>query len=379
MRIKSVSALAVDAGFDKQPLQTGRIASPMSRWPQFAERRSSWMWPARKTFVRIESTDGVVGWSCTNGGEISATIVQDHLSRIIGGREIGSTADIAEAWDQMFAALLPYGTAGFSMMAIAGVDIALWDLMAKTEGRPLVDLLGGSPLEQLHAYATTNQPESLADDDWWGLKAAMPYGLEAGAEGLTANLVTMQRFRDNATPTRRIMLDAFMAWDADYTLRFAEAARDLDLFWVEDPLPPHDLEGLRRVREQSGGAVRLALGNFCFNRWDCGLLLAEKLVDVLQPDVAWVGGITEGLRIMTMAENAGVPVILHNSCEQPWSLAMAAALQADPIVEFVDRGATSELYQLMGDSGLRQQGWVAVPRQEGGNRPPASVAAQFNN
>lgn len=75
MKIKSIQARSVDCGFQAQKLQTSRVASPMSRWPKFGERRSSWMWPTNKVFVRIESTDGVVGWSCTNGGEIVAMIV----------------------------------------------------------------------------------------------------------------------------------------------------------------------------------------------------------------------------------------------------------------------------------------------------------------
>ncbi len=376
MKITSVRAVAVDVGFQKQALQTSRIASPMARWPQFAERRSSWMWPTKKTFVRIDSSEGRVGWACTNGGEISQAIVADHLARLLVGQAIASIGDIAEVWDQMVSALMPYGSGGFSMMAVAGIDIALWDLLAKTLGKPLVDLLGGAKQDQLDCYATTNTPEAQAAAGWWGLKAAMPYGPEAGAEGLAANVALMQRFRNLAGPNRAVMLDAFMAWDADYTLRFADAAQGLDLFWIEDPLPPHDLDGLRRIREHGLGDVRLALGNFCFSRWDCAVLVRERLVDVLQPDVAWAGGITEGLRILEMAAADSVPVILHNTCEQPWALAMAAARQTNPIVEFVDRGPGSALYRLMGEEGRRHHGQVSVPRGPG-NSPPAEVLAHL--
>lgn len=376
MKIKSVGAVAIDVGFRKQSLQTNRVASPMSRWPQFAEKRSSWMWPTRKTFVRIESSDGLVGWSCTNGGEVTSMIVRDHLARIVEGREI---ADIGEVWDQMFNSLLPFDSSGFSLMAIAGIDIALWDLKAKHQETALVELLGGSRRTQMHCYATTDQPETHADQEWWGLKAAMPYGIEAGDEGLAANLATMRRFRDVAGEQRHIMLDAFMSWDADYTLRFAEEAAGLDIFWIEDPLPPYDLKGLRRIKEGTDGRVRLALGNFCFHRWDCEVLLQEKLVDILQPDVAWAGGITECLRILAMAEAARVPVILHNTYEQPWALALAAARQSLPIVEFVDRGTSSELYGLMGKEIPRQNGKAAVPRNRDGNRPPPHVLAHFED
>ncbi|MCR8723523.1 enolase C-terminal domain-like protein [Frigidibacter sp. ROC022] len=373
MRILSVQALAIDCGFQAQKLQTSRVASPMSRWPQFGENRSSWMWPTKKVFVRIESDDGVVGWSCTNGGEIVALIIDKHLSRLIEGTMV---RDIADVWDQMFNSLLPCDRSGFSMMAVAGVDIALWDLHAKTLGVSLATALGGGA-DELPVYCTTPQPEAQQGRGWWGLKAAMPFGPDAGEQGLKANVEYMTAFRQAAGPGGRVMLDSFMAWDSDYTLRFAEAADHHDLYWIEDPLPPYDMEGLRRLRSRTRGGTRLALGNFCFTRWDCAELIREGLVDILQPDVAWAGGITECLRILDMAKAADIPVILHNTCEQPWALSLAAARQSDAVVEFVDRGEVSPLYGLMGEPPIFRNGRVAVPTDVSGNRPPADIATQF--
>lgn len=374
MKIVSVQARAIDCGFQAQKLQTSRVASPMSRWPQFGENRSSWMWPSKKVFVRIESDDGLAGWSCTNGGEVVAMIVEAHLSRLIEGTTVD---DIAEIWDQMFASLLPSGHSGFSMMAIAGVDVALWDLRAKTLGVSLVTTLGGGAVD-LPVYCTTQQPQAHQGGGWWGLKAATPYGPDAGERGLCANVDYTSKFRDAVGPEGKIMLDSFMAWDTDYTLRFAEAAAQHDLYWIEDPLPPYDLEGLRKLKAALGGSTRLALGNFSFNRWDCAALIDEGLADVLQPDVAWAGGITECLRILDMARAAGVPVILHNTCEQPWALALAAAKQSDPVVEFVDRGEGSPLYGLMGKAPTFENGRVVVPTDVSGNQPPAEIANQFS-
>ncbi|WP_424988619.1 enolase C-terminal domain-like protein [Microbulbifer sp. S227A] len=331
------------------------------------------MWPTKKVFVRIESEDGLVGWSCTNGGEVVALIIQTHLSRLIQGTTV---SDIADVWDQMFNSLLPYDRSGFAMMAVAGVDIALWDLHAKTKSVSLVTALGGGAGD-LGVYCTATQPEAHRDNSWWGLKAAMPFGPDAGDQGLQANVDCMAAFRKAAGPDSRIMLDAFMAWDTDYTLRFAEAAVGHDLYWIEDPLPPHDLDGLRKLRAGLADNTRLALGNFSFTRWDCAELIREGLVDILQPDVAWAGGITECLRILDMARAADVPVILHNTCEQPWALAMAAARQSDPVVEFVDRGDASPLYGLMGAEPVFDNGRVLVPNNKAGNQPPAKIAHQF--
>jgi L-rhamnonate dehydratase len=375
MRIASVSAIAFDAGFQRQDLLTRRIASPMSRWPRFAERRASWMWPFKKAVVRVVDTDGCVGWSCTNGGEVVALIINRQLARIAEGAEV---EDYAALWSQMFHSLLPFDRSGLAGMAVGAVDIALWDLRARRAGVALVDLLGGARVDSMTCYATTTAPEAQAPIPWWGLKAAMPHGPEAGADGLAENVALLRRFREAAGPDRRVMLDAYMAWDADYTLRLSEAATDLDIYWIEDPLPPQDIDGLRRLRARGGPGLRLALGNFCFNRWDCKALLDEGLVDVLQPDVAWAGGVTEALEIIAMAGKAGVPVILHNSYEQPWALALAAATIPDPVVEFVDRGAVSELYGLMGSPPARYGGRIAAPTARSGNRPPPPLQALFD-
>mgnify|MGYP001827605697 CR=1 FL=1 len=364
MTIASITARAIDCGFQKQKLQTSRVASPMSRFPQFAEHRASWMWPTKKVFVRVEDSDGLVGWSCTNGGEIVEMIVNAHLSRLLQGQDAD---DIDVAWDQMVAALLPNDRSGFAMMAVAAIDIALWDLRCAREGRSLIDLLGGSDVTHLRTYATTPRPEALAGGGWHGLKAAAPFGPEAGPEGLTENIALMQRFAEAAGPEVPIMIDAFMAWDAEYTLQFAEAARNLPLAWIEDPLPPNDIDGMARVRAEMDPALPLALGNFAFSRADCAELMREGLVGILQPDVAWAGGITEALRILEMADAADTPVILHNSSEQPWALALAAACQTDPLVEFVDRGDTSPLYGLIAPRPATQAGQTPVPRA--GNRP----------
>lgn len=375
MKISSIMARAIDVGFQGQALQTMRIASPMSRFPRFAEQRSSWMWPTKKAFVRIETDDGLVGWSCTNGGEIVEMIINEGLARLL----VGETAEQIEThWEQMVGALLPNDRSGFAMMAVAAVDIALWDLRAVKAGVALVDLLGGAKSHRLPVYMTAPHPEAVTGDTRHGVKAAAPFGPEAGDEGLEANVALLQRFADAAGPGTPVMIDAFMAWDADYTLRFAEAARDLPLAWIEDPLAPNDIDGMLKVRREMDPAIPLALGNFAFSRADCAELLHHGLAGILQPDVAWAGGVTEALRILDMASSAGIPVILHNTCEQPWSLAIAAACQVDALVECVERGPASPLYTLMGARPAMADGTVAVPVGVGGNAPPDFTVAAFS-
>lgn len=374
MKITSISARAVDCGFNAQTLQTSRVASPMSGFARFAEQRASWMWPTKKVFVRVTGEDGSVGWGCTNGGEIVEMIINVHLARLLVGEDIGHLTLLN---DLMAASLLPTDRSGFAMMAVAGVDIALWDLTATAQNRPLVDLLGGTEETALPVYMTTARPEAFAAAPCHGLKAAAPYGPESGDEGLKANVALMRRFADAAGPDVPIMIDAFLAWDADYTLRFAEAMADLPLLWIEDPIKPQDIEGLQKIRREMDPDIALALGNFAFSYADSADLLRSGVVGVLQPDVAWAGGITEGRRILKLAQQSDVRVILHNTCEQPWALALAAACQKDALVECVDRGEISPLYELMGPRPEFADGSVPIPRDPKGNHPPAYVQAAF--
>ncbi len=374
MMIRSITARAVDVGFQRQALQTTRVASPMSQFPRFAEARASWMWPTKKVFVRVEADTGVIGWSCTNGGEVVEMIINSHLARLLEGE---SFDDLEMLNRQMSASLLPNDRSGFAMMAVAGIDIALWDLTAKSKATSLVDHLGGASIDSVPVYMTTPRPEAFAGTYWPGLKAAAPYGPESGQEGLEANVALMRRFAEAAGPDVPIMIDAFLAWDADYTLRFAEAVSDLPVAWIEDPIPPQDIEGLQRIRDALDPKIDLALGNFAFSLADCADLLRSGVVGVLQPDVAWAGGVTETLRILDLAGETKTRVILHNTCEQPWALALAATRQVDALVECVDRGETSPLYSLMGPRPEISDGRVAISRDPEGNRPPDSVLPAF--
>jgi L-rhamnonate dehydratase len=152
--------------------------------------------------------------------------------------------------------------------------------------------------------------------------------------------------RAAAGDARDVAIDVFMAWDVDFTLRMAEALAPYRLRWIEDPLPPTDVDGYVALHSALGGQTALALGNFCFNRWDCRQLLDAGVADILQPDVAWAGGLTECRRIAALAAQKNIPVILHNASEQPWAVAMSATLAGPTEIEHVDRGGGSLLHAL---------------------------------
>lgn len=343
MKVTQVDVYLLDAGYLQSPLFQRRVASPMSRFPDFAGQRATWMWPPQKVVTIVRGDGEQEGVSVTNGGPVVAAIVKNQFARLIAGRDC---SDIPTIWEMCFSAVLPFDRSGFAMMAVAAIDIALWDLRTRTGAAGLLDLLGGRRHASLPAYVTTMRPEAFAASGFKGIKVPMPYGPEGGEEGVAANVAAVAAARAAAGPARDVTIDAFMAWDVDFTLRMAEALRPFRLRWIEDPLPPTDVEAYAVLHRRLAGETALALGNFCFSRWDCLQLLDAGVVGVLQPDVAWAGGLTECRRIAALAAARGVPVILHNAAEQPWAVTMGATLAGETEIEHVDRGDGSLLHGL---------------------------------
>ena len=145
--IKQVRAFTVrGGGADYHDQGSGHwiddhIASPMARYPEYRQSRQAFgINVLGSLVVEIEASDGTVGFAVTTGGEIGAFIVEKHLARFLEGQRV---TDIEKMWDQVYFATLYYGRKGAVINAISGVDLALWDLLAKVRQEPVHQLLGG--------------------------------------------------------------------------------------------------------------------------------------------------------------------------------------------------------------------------------------------
>src|SRR5947207_1052463 len=127
------------------------ISTPMARYPEYRQSRQSFGLNVLGTLVvEVEASDGTVGFSVTTGGEPACFIVEKHLARFLEGQRV---TDIEKIWDQMFHATLYYGRKGIVVNTISGVDLALWDLLAKVRKEPVHALLGGPVRDELIFYA----------------------------------------------------------------------------------------------------------------------------------------------------------------------------------------------------------------------------------
>jgi L-alanine-DL-glutamate epimerase-like enolase superfamily enzyme len=257
------------------------------------------------TMVLIEARcDGVSGMGWTYGPAACARIVTDQLAPVVLGAHPGDVGGVFEA---MVRAVRNAGRPGAVGYAISGVDIALWDLKARLLGLPLHRLLGAIH-ERVPVYGsggfTTYSPEHLrAQLTGWTLGQNIPrvkikIGQSWGTEP-ERDIDRMRQARSAVGPRVELFVDANGAYTAKQAIRIMAAAAELDVRWLEEPVPSDDLAGLARVR----GAVTadVAAGEYGHDLAYFARMCAAGAVDCLQADVTRCGGITEWRRVAALA------------------------------------------------------------------------------
>jgi L-rhamnonate dehydratase len=309
-----------------------RVSTPMAVFPEYREHRGSWRGPnTQDMFVEVVTEDGLTGLGITRGGRVVQAIVDHHLKALLIGRD---AREVERLWELMYLATLAYGRKGAAIMALSAVDLALWDLLGKWMGQPIYRLLGGAVRDDLPVYATHPDPRALVREGYVGTKIPMAYGPVDGKDGLARNVERVAEMRGAVGPDVDIMVDCWMSWDVAYTLAFARAVAPYQLRWIEEPLPPDDYDGYAELRRRVTG-TQIATGEHEYTRFGFKELLARGCADVLQPDVAWCGGITEIRRVAAMAAAHGIPVVPHNGVLQPWAAHLMIATPNCPLAEHI--------------------------------------------
>lgn len=306
------------------------ISNPMSGHPKYREKRSSWgIGVLGAIVVEIETEDGTVGVATGSGGAPAAWIVKHHFSRFIVGQD---ARNINLIWDQLYRASLPYGRKGLPIMAISAVDLALWDLVGKVRGEPVYNLIGGMSREEITFYCTSPAADAVKALGFWGAKVPLPYSHFDGEEGFRKNLDFLAAHRAAVGPDFPLMVDCYMSLSVDYAIRLADAAKPLGIHWWEEVLSPDDVEGYRTIR-QAHPTLRWTTGEHEYTRYGFRRLIEERLLDIVQPDVMWVGGLTELLRIAAHASAYDVTVVPHGS--GPYSYHFIASQTGPAFCEYV--------------------------------------------
>jgi L-rhamnonate dehydratase len=307
------------------------ISTPMARYPEYRQSRQSFgINVLGSLVVEIEASDGTVGFAVTTGGEVGAFIVEKHLARFLEGQRV---TDIEKMWDQMYFATLYYGRKGIVLNAISGVDLALWDLLAKVRKEPVFQLLGGPVREELQFYATGARPDLAKEMGFIGGKMPLQHGPAEGEEGLAKNIAKLADMRSKVGDDFWLMFDCWMSLDVTYAKRLANTAHEHGLKWIEEALPPDDYWGYAELRRSVPRGMMVTTGEHEATRWGFRMLLEMGCADLIQPDVGWCGGITELIKISALADAHNVLVVPHGS--SVYSYHFVVTRHNSPFAEFL--------------------------------------------
>lgn len=306
------------------------IANPMSGHAAYRDKRSSWGIGVLGTLVvEIETEDGVTGVAAGSGGAPAAWLIRHHFSRFLVGED---ARNLNRIWDEMYRASLPYGRKGLPLMAISAVDLALWDLVGKVRGEPVYNLIGGLSRDEITLYCTGPDAGAIKAMGFWGAKVPLPHAPCDGKAGLAANVAFLGEQRQRVGAGFPLMVDCYMALDVSSAIELAEACLPLGINWWEEVLSPDDVEGYRRIR-QAHPKLKWTTGEHEYSRYGFRHLIEERLLDILQPDVMWVGGLTELLRIAAHAAAYDQLIVPHGS--GPYSYHFIASQTAPAFCEYV--------------------------------------------
>ena len=282
--------------------------------------------------MEVEADDGTTGVGVTTAGEPGCYLVEKHLARFVEGED---PRNVEKLWDQMWRATTNYGRKGLPLQAISAVDLAVWDLLGKLLKQPVYALLGGQTKERCPVYCTTAKPEVAKAHGFAGAKVPCPYGPADGDEGFAANVAFFRECRMKVGPDFPLMLDCYMALTVPYAIKLAKALEPYGLKWIEEFLPPDDYEGYAEVRRAlAGSSVLTTTGEHEYTRYGFRKLIADRAVDVLQPDITWLGGLTEARRVVAMAAAYDIPVVPHGS--SVYSYHLQYAFNNTPLAEFIN-------------------------------------------
>ncbi|MEP2120317.1 MAG: mandelate racemase/muconate lactonizing enzyme family protein [Bauldia litoralis] len=271
--------------------------------------------------VKLTGDDGTQGFGFTGthahlaSDRLITSCIRDCYAELLVGED---ALDTTRLWLKLarYPALQWVGRAGITQLALAAVDIALWDLRAKKADVPLWKLLGGATSPRLEAYNTDIGWLSIPVDQLvdGSLRAVEVDGyrrlkLKVGSDDIMTDLDRIAKVREAVGPAVTIAVDGNGKWDLPTCQRFCARAADLDLFWFEEPLWYDDIAGHAALARST--PIPIALGEQLYSADAFNAFLDAGAVHYVQPDVTRLGGISEYITVAEAAHARRLPVVPH--------------------------------------------------------------------
>ncbi len=279
--------------------------------------------------VEIETDEGITGWGeCFGPGNIALAnkfIVEKVIQPIIKGE---NPTNKEYLWHKVYNLLRDSGQKGMPIQALSGIDIALWDILSKKANLPLYQLLGGKCNNKIPVYGygmmLQNKPvdqlielfqkeaKEIKEKNFKAMK--MKIGI-----GPKNDLKLVKAVRDAVGPEYKLMVDANHAYNLNDALYVGRGLDDMNIYWFEEPVAPEDYEGYRELKKKL--KTNIAGGEAEFTKYGWNQLIKNKCIDIAQPEVCGLGGITEYLKVSALVQSNFIPIINH-----VWGSAVSVAV-----------------------------------------------------
>jgi len=271
---------------------------------------------AEVLLVRIVTEDGLTGWGEAHSPPIprvAQVLIQDLFAPQLIGRD---PLAIDAIWDALYASMRLRGyTTGVMLEALAGVDIALWDLAGKALSKPVYTLLGGPYRTRIPCYHS-GVPGGTVDERVAQARQIVERGFTAmktsiGRAPLEEDLDGVEAIINAVRGKADVLVDAHGVYDARSATTAGRRLERMGAGWLEDPLPPEDIDGYAALCAALD--LPIASGETECTRWQFEDKLRRRASDVILPDVCRAGGISEGRKIALVADLHNVPWCVHAS------------------------------------------------------------------
>ena len=353
--------------------------------------------------VEIRTDEGLVGWGeCFGPGNVAIAnkcIIEKVIQPIILELD---PMDREVIWQNVYNLLRDHGQKGMPIQALSGIDIALWDIAGKVTNMSISRLIGGRFRESIPVYGygmmlRREDVDSLADRFYEEAHSIKSMGFVATKMkvglGPEKDIRLAKAVRKGIGDGFPFMVDANHCYTSSDALYVGRALEEMNAFWFEEPVPPEDLEGYLELKSVLN--IKIAGGEAEFTRWGWRNILQKRCVDLAQPEVCALGGISEYLKVVAMAHAHFVPVVNHvwgSAIAVATNLQLLAAMPPlpggihpiDPLLEFdtTDNKFRDEL--IIDPLKIQQQvsangGFVSIPDNPGiGVEPDPEFIRKFS-
>ncbi len=289
--------------------------------------------------VEIETDEGITGWGeCFGPGNIALAnkyIVEKVIQPFIIGEDPTNKEYI---WHKVYNLLRDSGQKGMPIQALSGIDIALWDILAKKAKLPLYQLLGGKTNNKIPVYGYgmmlqkksveelcelfKKEANQIKEKNFKAMK--MKVGL-----GPKEDLKLVSAVREAIGDDFKLMVDANHAYNKNDALYVGRGLDEMEIYWFEEPVAPEDYDGYKELKEKL--KTNIAGGEAEFTKYGWNQLIKKNCIDIAQPEVCGLGGITEYLKVSALAQSNFIPIVNH-----VWGSALSVAVNLHLLTSLPD-------------------------------------------